>query len=273
MSAQNFATALSLHLVFTDGNYNNFNLNFLNNLLSNSLNNKKNDECKNNLTLINDTYYADLFKKSKALIESNEINDVIIKKEVDTLLSEVILNMTIAIHNYNNPKDIKKFFFYNTYISLYIFPFINSLCTEEVVSTKILKENLNNNNVFLNHKDLFENTLNKIIEEVYNNHNDDYFMNSLKKFNEQKKEVPKINNPEKNKSCFVATLVYEDIDHPNVEFLRNFRDEKLSKYYLGKLFIKFYYKYSPYFVEKIKPYKIIQKKIRLILDKFISYLK
>jgi|GEM_PF-3475735 len=41
--------------------------------------------------------------------------------------------------------------------------------------------------------------------------------------------------------CFVATCVYGDIDHPNVERLRCFRDGFLSKWWLGRKFISSYY--------------------------------
>ena len=57
---------------------------------------------------------------------------------------------------------------------------------------------------------------------------------------------------EGKKVCYIATMVYEDINHPKVELLRQFRDDVLNKYFLGRNFIKYYYKYSPRVVEKLK---------------------
>jgi hypothetical protein len=45
--------------------------------------------------------------------------------------------------------------------------------------------------------------------------------------------------------CYIATMAYGNYDHPQVLELRTFRDEFLSKSYLGRNFIKLYYKYSP----------------------------
>src|SRR5690554_3881075 len=41
-----------------------------------------------------------------------------------------------------------------------------------------------------------------------------------------------------NEGCYIATMVYENYDHPNVILLREFRDKKLNPNYLGKIFIK-----------------------------------
>ncbi len=41
--------------------------------------------------------------------------------------------------------------------------------------------------------------------------------------------------------CFIATEIYGDINAPEVETLRAFRDNSLSKNYLGRKFVSFYY--------------------------------
>ena len=46
--------------------------------------------------------------------------------------------------------------------------------------------------------------------------------------------------------CFVATATMGDYNHPVVIDLRKFRDKKLNKTFLGRLFIKFYYTFGPY---------------------------
>jgi len=51
--------------------------------------------------------------------------------------------------------------------------------------------------------------------------------------------------------CFVATAAFGDYNHPIVLDLRKFRDESLSGTKLGDIFIKNYYKYSPYLAKFI----------------------
>lgn len=81
----------------------------------------------------------------------------------------------------------------------------------------------------------------------------------------------KRNGNEQSKACYVATLVYEDIDHPKVELLRNFRDQELSKTSFGRQIISFYYTYSQKWVTKLEGKKILNFTIRKMLD-FLIYL-
>lgn len=69
--------------------------------------------------------------------------------------------------------------------------------------------------------------------------------------------------------CFIATEVYGSFDSPQVLILRQWRDDKLSKSTIGQDFIKFYYKYSPLLVKKLKNKNKIKKVIRKCLDIFI----
>ena len=73
--------------------------------------------------------------------------------------------------------------------------------------------------------------------------------------------------------CYIATMVYGDYDHPQVMILREFRDTVLKNSILGRAFIKFYYRYSPTWVEHLKDKKSINDIIRNILDKFIKVYK
>lgn len=75
--------------------------------------------------------------------------------------------------------------------------------------------------------------------------------------------------PPQQKACYIATLAYEDINHPKVEYLRNYRDNSLSKTLLGKEFIKFYYRRSPSLVSKLKPFKKLHLFIKYCLNTFI----
>ncbi len=76
-----------------------------------------------------------------------------------------------------------------------------------------------------------------------------------------------------NGGCYIATMAYGDYNHPQVLELRKFRDGFLSKTIIGRSFIKFYYKYSPSLVEKLKNKQSINLIIRKGLDQFIKAIK
>ena len=73
--------------------------------------------------------------------------------------------------------------------------------------------------------------------------------------------------------CYIATMVYGSYDHPQVMVLRGFRDEVLQQNPFGRAFVKFYYRYSPTWVEHLKNKKRINDFIRKILDGFIKIYK
>jgi hypothetical protein len=73
--------------------------------------------------------------------------------------------------------------------------------------------------------------------------------------------------------CYIATMVYGDYEHPQVMVLRSFRDEFLSRFLLGKYFIKFYYKYSPSWVESLKNKRLINKIIKKSLNQVIRLIE
>ena len=72
-----------------------------------------------------------------------------------------------------------------------------------------------------------------------------------------------------NGGCYIATLVYGDYDHPKVKVLRHFRDNVLQKNYFGKKFVKFYYRYSPGWVQHLKDKKHVNRCIKGILNCFV----
>ena len=72
-----------------------------------------------------------------------------------------------------------------------------------------------------------------------------------------------------NGGCYIATLVYGDYDHPKVKVLRHFRDNVLQKNYFGKKFVKFYYRYSPGWVQRLKDKKHVNRCIKGILNCFV----
>lgn len=73
--------------------------------------------------------------------------------------------------------------------------------------------------------------------------------------------------------CYIATMAYGDYDHPQVIELRKFRDEFLNKSTFGRGFIRFYYKYSPLLVERLKDKQKTNGLIRTLLDQFIKIIK
>lgn len=70
-------------------------------------------------------------------------------------------------------------------------------------------------------------------------------------------------------ACFIATSVYGDYNHPQVIKLRDFRDNKLSLSRGGRLFLKYYYYFSPSLVKKIKQKQKISNIIKTLLNLFI----
>ncbi|MBZ9729997.1 hypothetical protein LB467_09895 [Salegentibacter sp. JZCK2] len=79
-------------------------------------------------------------------------------------------------------------------------------------------------------------------------------------------------NPEGNDNCYVATLVYNDIYHPKVNRLREYRDEVLMRSKYGVVGVRIYYLIAPRLINILKPFPFIQRLIRRRLDVFISNL-
>lgn len=78
---------------------------------------------------------------------------------------------------------------------------------------------------------------------------------------------------QKASACYIATMCYNDYDHPQVMVLRDFRDSVLLQHYWGEAFVRFYYRNSPQWVECLKDKAFVNKVIRKMLDKFIILYK
>ena len=89
---------------------------------------------------------------------------------------------------------------------------------------------------------------------------------NMRDANNELNEV-KLENPG---SCYIATMAYGDYNHPQVVYLRQYRDRVLLSHIAGKLFVKFYYFTSPYFVRVFKNSTHANRWIRKILDNWIS---
>jgi len=73
--------------------------------------------------------------------------------------------------------------------------------------------------------------------------------------------------------CYIATMAYGDYNHPQVLILRRFRDDILDKSYVGRSFVKFYYRYSPKFVKVLQHKPTINFIIRKFLNIFINLIQ
>ena len=73
-------------------------------------------------------------------------------------------------------------------------------------------------------------------------------------------------------SCFIATAVFIDPMSPEVVMLRAFRNNHLSQFFIGKIFIKSYYKIGPGAARLVKKSRILQNIIKTILKYIVKHL-
>lgn len=73
--------------------------------------------------------------------------------------------------------------------------------------------------------------------------------------------------------CFVATALYEDPFHRDVEVLRRFRDQYLKTHFLGRKFVAFYYRNSPRWVQKINNRKHVKPYMLWVLVRVVKILR
>ena len=74
----------------------------------------------------------------------------------------------------------------------------------------------------------------------------------------------------RNRGCYIATVVYGSYDAPEVMVLRQYRDEVLSKSYIGQLFINAYYVLSPPLAERVKDLPGVYRLARFMLDSIVK---
>lgn len=271
ITAINLSAAITLDLLFPNQDYKNFNFNYLVELIESSiLENLDNKISKEIPNFFNDDFIFNYSNKSYSNWDCKKDYKNLIKTDIILFNKELLINKSIIINNLNkDSKKIETFIFYNIFISYLINPLINdSKNHEEQIS--LIKNKLNENDKFKEIKSNFCNEINFVISQVIRNHNTSEFINQIKFFKNQNSQI---NETQINKNCYIATLAYNDINHPKVEFLRNFRDNKLDKYYFGKKFIQFYYSISPSIVGFLKPHKKTNFLIKKVLDFLIYLLK
>lgn len=83
--------------------------------------------------------------------------------------------------------------------------------------------------------------------------------------NAQKTNAQK-SGPVQSRSCFIATAAYGDIDAPEVDQLRAFRDRSLLTNPLGRGLVKVYYRVSPPIARLIARKPTLRMATRKVLD-------
>ncbi len=76
------------------------------------------------------------------------------------------------------------------------------------------------------------------------------------------------NTAKQSSGCFISTEIY-GLDSPQTNKFRAWRDNTLQKTVYGRLFIKFYYRVSPYIVYLIRASKLL----RLFFEKLLAYMQ
>ena len=88
----------------------------------------------------------------------------------------------------------------------------------------------------------------------------------------KEEERRKMDEKYRNDGCYIATMAYQDINHPKVQVFRMFRDNTLVNYEAGRRFISFYYAHSPSWVKVLKGKKRINYVIRKLLDGMVYFI-
>jgi hypothetical protein len=74
-------------------------------------------------------------------------------------------------------------------------------------------------------------------------------------------------------TCFVASAAYDDPNHPDVMYLRGFRDKVLAQNSAGRIFISLYWKIGPTLAIPVKRYATLRSIARGAIGWTIACLK
>ena len=73
--------------------------------------------------------------------------------------------------------------------------------------------------------------------------------------------------------CYIATAVYGSYSAPQVYTLRKFRDRVLLNSIPGRLFVRCYYRFGPWYIRRFGNLKRVNGWIRAILDRIVERLE
>ena len=82
-------------------------------------------------------------------------------------------------------------------------------------------------------------------------------------------EPPRPMSSSGGSSCFIATAAYGSYLHPQVQLLRNFRDDCLLTNAPGRAFVAFYYRHSPPLADFIARHPVLRGVTRLLLTPLV----
>jgi hypothetical protein len=74
-------------------------------------------------------------------------------------------------------------------------------------------------------------------------------------------------------SCFVATASFRCSEHPDVVYLRRFRDKFLKRYILGRAFIAIYWKIGPILAKPVSKNDRLAACSRAVLHRLVGLIK
>ena len=87
-----------------------------------------------------------------------------------------------------------------------------------------------------------------------------------------RKETEKIATPKSG--CFIVTATYGSPLAQEIGIFRKYRDKRLMKNTVGKLFINCYYQYSPFYANLIERSPLVRMVVRIvILSPMYKYLQ
>lgn len=73
-------------------------------------------------------------------------------------------------------------------------------------------------------------------------------------------------------TCFVASVAYDDPNHPDVMFLRGYRDNVLSKSKNGQSFIAWYWRNGPKLAKIVVRSVVLRKAAKLVISGIVGLL-
>lgn len=74
-------------------------------------------------------------------------------------------------------------------------------------------------------------------------------------------------------TCFVASVAYDDPNHPDVMFLRGYRDNVLSKSKAGQAFIAWYWRNGPKLAKFVGNSSFLKDSARIVISTIVKIIR